>query len=240
MENLHAKITYLVHSGFSVETSGHFLLFDYCPSLVRNPIITSEFLKTKENIYVFVSQSCEDHFDTDILHWQKTNPSITYVFSSDVFCDRSDISCHNCHIMSAYEQWTDRAIEIKTFGSTDDAVSFLVQADGLSVFHAGHLNWWRWKGETLEEQNYAEKIFKDEVDKIVGQKIDIAFFPVVGCLGEHAALGAEYFAAKLQPKLLIPMHLAGDLGVTKAFAEKAKAKSWATVEITHDGQEILF
>ena len=240
MENSHAKITYLVHSGFSVETSDHFLLFDYCPSLVRNPIITSEFLKTKKNIYVFVSQSCEDHFDTDILHWQKPNPAITYVFSSDVFFDRSDINCHKFHTMSSYEQWTDRSIEIKTFGSTDEGVSFLVQADGLSVFHAGHLNWWRWKEETQEERNYAEKIFKDEVDKIVGQKIDIAFFPVVGSLEDHAALGAEYFAAKLQPKLLIPMHLGGDLKTTKVFAEKAKSISLETVEITHNGQEILF
>ena len=53
MQTGQARITYLVHSGFSVETARHFFLFDYCPSMDRTPQITAEFLRTKENIYVF-------------------------------------------------------------------------------------------------------------------------------------------------------------------------------------------
>lgn len=237
MENPRAKITYLFHSGFSVETAGHLLLFDYCPSLARDPIVTSEFLKSKESVYVFVSHSHSDHFDPAILQWAKNNSAITYVFSSDVPFDPSNI---NCHVMSPYERWVDRMIEIKTFGSTDAGLSFLVQVDGLSIFHAGDLNWWRWSGETQDEQDHAEKIFKEEMDKIAGQKIDIAFFPVDRRLEEYYSLGAEYFAAKLKPKLLIPMHFGRDFDATKVFAEKAGKISLATVEITQKGQEILF
>ena len=237
MELSQAKITYLVHSGFSVEIAKHFFLFDYCPSLVRDPMITSEFLKTKENIYVFVSHNHGDHFDPAIFKWAKTDPSITYVLSSDIAFDSGGL---NCHIMSPYEHWIDGKVEVKTFGSTDAGLSFLVQSDGLSIFHAGDLNWWRWKGETQTEQDFAEKFFKEEIDKIVGQKIDIAFFPVDRRLEEYYSLGAEYFAAKLQPKLLIPMHFSSDFGATKAFAATAERLSLKTVEITRKGQEILF
>lgn len=236
METQQAKITYLVHSGFSVETAEHFFLFDYCPSLADKPI-TAEFLQPKRNIYVFVSHSHGDHFDPAILQWAKTNPAITYVYSSDISFDRSKVHCHE---MSAYEQWSDRGIQVKTFGSTDAGISFLVQADGLSIFHAGDLNWWKWSGETLEEQAYAETSFKAEMDKMTGEKIDIAFFPVDRRLEENYCLGAEYFFNRLHPKLLIPMHFSNDFGATGAFVEKVKNTSLATVEITHTGQEILF
>lgn len=236
MENPRARITYLYHSGFSVETAGHYFLFDYCPSLAHGPI-TDEYLKTKNNVYVFASHAHGDHFDPAVLRWARTNPAITYVLSSDIPVDPGGI---HCHVMSAYEEVTDRDVGIKAFGSTDAGISFLVQADGLSIFHAGDLNWWRWSGETEAEQEYAETIFKAEMDKMAGLKIDIAFFPVDRRLEEYYSLGAEYFAAKLQPKLLIPMHFGQDFGATKAFAARAKQLSLATVEITRKEQEILF
>lgn len=237
MKNPRAKITYLVHSGFSVETANHYLLFDYCPSLERKPAVTSEFLKTKRNVYVFISHSHGDHFDPAVLQWGKTNPEINYVISSDV-----PVPSGQCkgQILSAYESWENESVKVETFGSTDEGISFLVQADGLSIFHAGDLNWWRWKGETPEEQACAERIFKEEMEKMAGRKIDIAFFPVDRRLEEYFSIGAEYFAAQFQPSLLIPMHFAKDFAATKAFAEKAAGIPATTVEITHKGQEILF
>ena len=175
MNSSSAKITYLVHSGFSVETAEHFLLFDYCPSLVREPSITDEFLKTKRNVYVFISHSHSDHFDPAVLQWARINPKINYIISSDVPIKNT---FRQAHILSAYEAWEEPTLKVKAFGSTDAGISFLVQTDGLSVFHAGDLNWWNWKGETAEEQAYAEKNFKAEIAKLSGQKIDIAFFPV--------------------------------------------------------------
>ncbi len=112
--------------------------------------------------------------------------------------------------------------------------------DGLSIFHAGDLNWWHWSGETKEERDYAEKIFKAEMEKIIGQQMDIAFFPVDRRLEEAYCMGAEYFAAKIKPKLLLPMHFGNDYGSSKAFAERAKILGIPTTEISHKGQEIIF
>lgn len=232
-----AKITYLVHSGFSVETAGHFFLFDYCPSLDRHSQINAETLQTKENVFVFASHNHSDHYDAAILKWAETNPTLTYVLSSDISCSGGSWKCLR---MAPYQQWKEKLLEVRTFGSTDAGVSFLVIVDGLAIFHAGDLNWWRWSGETQAEQDYADRFFKEEMDKIVGQKIDIAFFPVDRRLGENFALGAEYFAAQLQPRLLIPMHFGADFGATQAFIEKTAGSGLKTVAITKKGQEFFY
>lgn len=238
-----AKITYLFHSGYAVETAHHLFIFDYYqPGPARtgtlaDGIITAGYLSTKPSVFVFASHSHSDHYDPVILEWAKTNPAITYIFSSDIRpSKKSPVS----HIMAPYEEWQQAGVLVKSFGSTDEGLSYLVQADGLAIFHAGDLNWWHWKGETKAERDYAERIFKAEIAKIGPQAIDIAFFPVDPRLEEFYSLGAEYFAANLRPKLLIPMHFGDSFATTKAFAAKVKNSFLTTVEITHKGQEILF
>ncbi len=238
-----AKITYLFHSGYAVETANHFLIFDYYqpfssakPSLVDG-IITSDFLANKKNIMVFASHAHADHFDPTILKWGKDNPDVHYILSSDIHAKTDQLSYH---IVSAYEKLDVNDITIQTFGSTDQGISFLIQVDGLSIFHAGDLNWWHWSGEAKAERDHAETIFKAELEKIIGQQIDIAFFPVDRRLEEAYCMGAEYFAAKLKPKLLLPMHFGNDYGASKAFAQRANILGIATTEINHKGQEIIF
>ena len=225
-----------------VETKDHLFIFDYYqPAPARggklaDGILTGEYLKTKSHVFVFASHNHPDHYDPVILKWADCCPDITYILSSDI---RVTAELPHFHIMSPYEDWEQKGVRVKSFGSTDAGVSFLVQADGLSIFHAGDLNWWHWKEETQEERDWAESFFKAEMEKIGQPDIDIAFFPVDQRLEEFYSIGAEYFAAKLQPKMLIPMHFGDVYGTTKAFAEKVKG-SLSTVEITHRGQEIFF
>lgn len=243
MQNSKAKITYLFHSGYAVETKQHFLIFDYYqPVTSKNPsitngIITADTLRDKSNVCVFVSHSHADHFDPVIWNWRKSNPAITYILSSDISVPAGQPTCHS---LSAYEKLEVASLSIKTFGSTDQGISFLVEVDGLSIFHAGDLNWWHWKGESKREQEYAESIFKAEMEKLSTQSIDIAFFPVDRRLEEFYSIGAEYFGEKLHPKVLLPMHFGKDFGATKAFAQKTKNLPFSTVEITHKGQEFFF
>lgn len=236
MNSTQAKITYLVHSGFSVETPTCFCLFDYCPSLDRRRQITAELLASKHNVYIFASHSHGDHFDPAILEWARQNPAITYILGNDI--SQSGLT-EKCHILSPYDAWEDALIKVHAYGSTDAGVSFLVNVADLAIFHAGDLNWWLWSGETPAEQEYATNYFKAEMAKLQGQQIDIAFFPVDRRLEENFALGAEYFAAAMRPKLLVPMHFGSDVAATKAFLTKVSGKI-NTVEITQKGQEILF
>jgi L-ascorbate metabolism protein UlaG (beta-lactamase superfamily) len=240
-----AKIIHLFHSGYAVETAEHFLIFDYYQPVpaknvgIAEGFITKDYLNTKKNVLVFVSHNHADHFDPAILEWGKNNPAITYILSSDVMAKTDQL---HCHVVSAYEEIVANQVTIKTFGSTDQGISFLLQVDGLSIFHAGDLNWWHWSGENLEEQTLAATAFKAEIDKIAKQTsvIDIAFFPVDRRMEEFYSIGAEYFANKFKPKLLVPMHFGKDFAATQNFAIKAKTLFINTVEISHKGQEIFF
>lgn len=239
-----AKITHLFHSGYAVETAEHFLIFDYYQPFhdktggIAEGIITADYLKTKKNVLVFVSHNHADHFDPIILDWAKDNSAITYILSSDVQTNTDQLTCH---VLSAYEEIYVGQVAIKTFGSTDQGISFLLHVAGLSIFHAGDLNWWHWSGESLDEQTSAASAFKAEMDKLAQQviEIDIAFFPVDRRMEEFYSIGAEYFADKLKPKLLVPMHFGKDFAATQAFAKKAKGLAIHTVEISHSGQEFF-
>lgn len=238
-----AKITYLAHSGFAVETANHFFVFDYCQPSAKGPhniaggVITGTYLKEKRNIFVFASHSHADHFDRVILDWGKSIPDVTYVFSSDIHLRGPKESIR---FMAPYQEYDKGGVVVKTFGSTDLGVSFLVQADGVSIFHAGDLNWWHWKGDNPEDRAGMEAAFKAEVEKIKPAEIDIAFFPVDPRLEEFYSLGADYFAEQLKPKMLVPMHFWGKYATTSAFAEKYRNSEMAAVALTHKGQEFEY
>ena len=76
------KITYLHHSGFSVETETKVLLFDYYTEGGRKAYFDPAAYPDKA-VFVFVSHAHEDHYDRRILSWAKL-PNVRYVLSFDV------------------------------------------------------------------------------------------------------------------------------------------------------------
>jgi L-ascorbate metabolism protein UlaG (beta-lactamase superfamily) len=231
MDNQNIRIEYVYHSGFIVEIGKKCLVFDYFQGLVD--------LKDKD-IYVFSSHAHSDHFNPLILDWQKERPDIQYILSSDI---RSCISIaqarDNMTFISPYEEKQVAQINVKAYNSTDEGVSFLVQCDGVNLFHAGDLNWWYWWNDSKEEIEKAEKLFKEEVSNIKGEDIDIAFFPVDPRLEHNYSLGAEFFIQEVGPKVLIPMHFGVEVGEVKKFVNKMKSSSTKIIELTQRGQEVV-
>jgi hypothetical protein len=41
------------------------------------------------------------------------------------------------HVMKPREEWTSGGLVVRTTGSTDEGVGFLVSVDGLTLYHAG-------------------------------------------------------------------------------------------------------
>lgn len=239
-----AKINYLYHSGFLVETKSNLLIFDYFKDdsdkkerSLENGVITEDILKTEKNVLVFSTHSHFDHFNPLILSWRKVNSKIKYILSSDI--QRVEDS-KSCIYISENESIRIDNVDIKAYGSTDIGISLLVNVDGISIFHAGDLNWWHWKDESDEDNLAMEKAFKEKVEEISNEKIDIAFFPVDSRLKEYYDLGGKYFIKKIKPKLFIPMHFADDPEITRKFKEKINNSSTDIVEISGRGQEILF
>lgn len=220
MNNSSIKLQYLDHSGFSIETENNFLIFDYYKGQVQLP--------NSKNTYVFCSHSHGDHFNPIILEWQNNDPDIKYIFSNDISIKQKISSIH---FLSAYEELTIDSLRIKSYGSTDLGISFLVKSDGRNIFHAGDLNWWYWWGESQEEIENAEKWFKEEMARIKGEHIDLALFPVDPRLEHNYSVGADYFIQEIKPHILIPMHFWDGYDVVSQYASKMKDSSTRVIAL---------
>ncbi len=240
MNNL--KIHYLYNSGFCVETTNNILIFDYyndeCKGKeksLENGIIGEEILKMQKPVYVFVSHSHYDHFNPLIYDFAKLNSNVKYILSSDVKDIKEDV---NYTIVKKGESLKLDNLIVKVYGSTDQGVSFLVNCDDHRVFHAGDLNWWHWKEDSTEDNQKAEEWFKEEIEFIKGEKIDVSFFPVDARQEEYYYLGGKYFIENFKPEVFIPMHFRENFNVTKEFKKKMKESSTKIYDIPCRGFKI--
>lgn len=217
---MQTQITYLDNSGFAVKTKRHFLIFD---CWARHPangkqglaggIIVPEELAGKY-VTVFVSHAHGDHFNPMIFRWADKIQDIRYVLSDD-------IPSRAGALMAAPHRSYDLGdMTVETFRSTDEGVAFLTRVDGLSIYHAGDLNWWHWKGEDPWWNEDMARDYKKEIGLLADKQIDIAFIPVDPRLGDSMLLGIEYFMEHVGAKMVVPMHY-GSAGAEAAHALRA-------------------
>lgn len=235
------KINYLYNSGFTAETENYLLIFDYYlddapekDKSINNGYISGKALNINKKIIVFSSHSHFDHFNPIIFNWRQFNSDINYVLSSEIESEKGT----NIYYIAPYENIHIDNVNIKAFGSTDLGVSFLVSADEISIFHAGDLNWWDWYDDTAENNLAMEKAFKNEISKIKGNHIDIAFFPVDPRLKTSYYLGGEFFIKELNPKFFIPMHFGDNFSITSEFSAKIKDSNCHIATVNIRGQLI--
>ncbi|HHY28502.1 MAG TPA: MBL fold metallo-hydrolase [Desulfitobacterium dehalogenans] len=232
LKKLGLRIEYIYHSGFTVETDRDFLVFDYYQGQIQFP--------SNKRIFFFSSHAHPDHYNPEIFHWQTQYPDIHYILSSDIqgHPQLPQIQ-ENLTFLSPYEEVHRDDLKIRTYGSTDVGISFLVELDvkeGIHLFHAGDLNWWHWWGEPQEDILWAEKMFKEEIAKIKEERIDIAFFPVDPRLEQYYSIGAEYFIQEINPQVLVPMHFGEDYKSVQSFVEKMASSSTEILGIPQSNQ----
>ncbi|MEG0069170.1 MAG: MBL fold metallo-hydrolase [Cetobacterium sp.] len=216
------ELYYIYHSCFALETKNYFLIFDYfkMPLKEKNDDISLEdkILQTDKKVIIFSSHNHHDHFNKDIFNWKNLNSSITYILSSDITIENKQ---GNYFRLNKGETLELDGISLTTYDSTDIGVSFLIKVDGIKVFHAGDLNWWYWKDDTKEEERAMREHFQGIVGKVSEhQDIDLALFPIDPRLEEFCFLGGEYFANKVHPKIMVPMHFDDNFFITEEFKER--------------------
>lgn len=192
-------VTYIEHSGFSVELPECTLLFDYY--LGKLP----EFPK-EHPLIVFASHVHGDHFQKKIFQLREQYQEVYYVLSDDIpkKYDAPDVIW-----VSSDVKVTVAGCEITCLKSTDEGVAFLVKCGEKTVYHAGDLNWWHWEEESATYNDEMKQNYQREVDKLEGRKIDAAFVPVDPRLEDAYFWGIDYFMRKTDTKVVFPMHFWG-------------------------------
>ncbi len=237
-------ITYIHHSCFSVETEQYVFLFDYYKGNIPS------FPKEKP-LFVFSSHSHQDHFSQDIFKLMDEYPRITYILSKDIHVRKSFFTSPDAyekvksHIITIDKNESlalSSSLTIETFRSTDKGVAFLLTENGHTLYHAGDLNWWVWKEDTKAEYQNMTKNYKNEMEKLSGRKIDVAFLVLDPRQEEYYSMGFDFFMKNTETALAFPMHFWMDYSIIERFkaSEEAAPYKDRIMEITEEGQTFSF
>lgn len=219
-----AEIRYLYNSGFTLKTDRHFFIFDYYLDSpkgcgLEKGVIDPEEIKDLD-VVVFVSHSHPDHYNPRIFSWRKTVGKIRYVLSDDIKTPEDVIR------VAPGQEYDLGDLSVRTLDSTDIGVAFLIQADGLCIYHAGDLNDWYWNGEPDSDNREMTRRYREQIDTLKGEAIDIAFVPADPRLEEHALRGLDYFMRTVGAELAVPMHFSENTAVFEELKTDSRTESY--------------
>jgi L-ascorbate metabolism protein UlaG (beta-lactamase superfamily) len=211
LETGQAVIRYLFHSGWSVQTRNHMLIFDYTEPLPPPglPARDAKAVRPEEIadlvVTVFVSHAHSDHYSAEVLKWRPVIPRIRYVWGWEGPGSPEDI-----HFGRERRVVEDRGLEILNIHHEFDGIpesAFLVKVDGLTIFHAG---------DHGSSRGMKDPVFGDNIGYLAehAPQLDLMFTPTFG--GEIDALRA------LRPRAVFPMHDGGRERQYAKFAEKVR------------------
>lgn len=237
------KLTYIYHSGFSLEWNEFSILIDYykdSSGKTNEGYVHSHLLKRPGTLYVLSTHSHADHFNPEIFNWQKEKNDIQYILSKDIAAVHPQLPAGTV-ILDKLQCWQDNRIKIQAFGSTDIGISFLIETGGKKIFHAGDLNNWHWEEEsTPEEVKEYETNYLNELEELARtvDHLDVTMFPVDPRLGKDYARGARQFTDRIKTDWFIPMHFWEKYDKAAAFKEYALSKGCKFAVWTHPGESI--
>ncbi len=224
-----AIIYYLGHSGWAVKTRSHFLIFDYwerggvrgdpSPAGLAGGKIDPVEIRALP-VVVFISHAHGDHYDPVVFTWQRTIPDITYVFGWPAAAGPNRYFLGEDRESRTFGDLTVHTIHHAFDGIPEAA--FLVEVDGLSIFHSGDHGC---VGETINP------VFKANIDYLAGVRrpVDLVFMATFGSRRrEEVNKGDLYTIRRLAPRVLFPMHHGGTEADYLKFRDAARRKGVTT------------
>ena len=240
------KVWYLDHSAVAVKTEKHLLLFDLAgKALSGQPgeglaegCVSPDEIKD-EDVLVFVSHEHKDHFDPAIFSLREKLSRVRFVlpeeldevYQADLFVSAEEEQCKHYALPDC---------RVTTFASTDIGVAYLLEIDGLLIYHAGDLNWWHWEGEDPVWNRNMEADFRRYAEPLRGRKIDLAMLPLDPRLGEDGFRGPRYFLELADIRRFLPMHQWGNFNFTNQFLSCYTSFTSRTVYVNRVGQVFTF
>mgnify|MGYP000079089040 FL=1 len=238
------KLIYLYHSGFALLGEGYTIIFDYFEDSASpsSGIVHNELLQRPGRLYVLSSHSHADHFNKEVLTFREKHPDIVYIFSQDILHEEKLLSTDAVWLKKG-DCYADDVLRVHAFGSTDVGISFLVEAEGKKIFHAGDLNNWHWMDESSEaEWKGYERDYLFELDCICSytRNMDVVMFPVDPRLGTEYMRGARQFVEQIKTSIFVPMHFWDRPAEVVAFRPYAESRGcrYALISVPGEGTDI--
>ena len=228
------KIKYIHHSGFIAENDDCAFVIDCCGLSKDSAEIRG---CGGRRLYILASHAHGDHFDRKIMSYGgAAGGGQKWILSSDI---RSKVKANkDIYFLSKGDVYRDDLVTIKAYGSTDEGVSFYIEAEGKKIFHAGDLNNWHWnEEETQEEAAKNERNYLEELALIAREHpaLDAAMFPVDPRLGKDYTRGAEQFLDSIKVGLFLPMHFWDNIKAAGAFKAAAEKRGCCFADIRECG-----
>lgn len=222
------KVKFIHHSCYTIELEKTIIVFDYTEGELLLP-------KDKDLIFV-VTHGHGDHFHPDIFQYKNR---AKYLISTHVESGskEADITW-----ISPDEEKSIDDIKFHAYGSTDEGISVLVEAEGKKLYHSGDLNFWLWPRYMAEDIKNMAHEFMGEVDKAKDfAPIDVLMAVVDPRMGDYYHLTGQYFLKTLTPKHFFPLHLWEDFALSETFAKRfQKEFSNSNIHsIKGDGEEFI-
>lgn len=207
------QVFYLAHSGFLIETTVCYYLFDYYQGELPP-------LEVQKPMVVLASHHHQDHYNPEIfsLLQERGINKITAVLAKDITA--KNYPSQDIPVIKAYaHQSCDLPGEAKleTLLSTDAGVAYLLTTAEGVVYHAGDLNDWSWAGENDDYNKQMRARYRHEIDLLKGRAIDLAFVPLDPRQEEFYAAGLLYFLQNVSVKYVYPMHYWQDPAIIDRF-----------------------
>ncbi len=240
------KIQFIFHSSYLVELDSCYLLFDYYQGELPE-------LRGDKPLYVLASHVHYDHFSPVVFQLAKKYPGVTYILSDDI----SEMLCRDAVEELGIEEpeilWIRPEIEytlpefrVEAYPSTDQGVSFLVEADGKRIFHAGDLNDWCWPNVPNSRKETMQRDYF-EILELLGsflrvdddRKLDVVMLPMDPVLGDGQFQGPVEFLRRIPVRYAFPMHMWERYSVGEEFLREYPEYKGSFQPVRTPGQTFL-
>lgn len=230
---------YIYHSGFLLEGEKNRLLFDYYRGRLPLP-------DAKKRLSVFASHHHPDHFDSEIFRFGEKSADTHYYLGCDITLNSAnrqkwgvdDAIFARCHRLHKDDVLLHAGVRVQALRSTDMGVAFYIECEDRHIYFAGDHNLWLWREDANFDRSQIDR-FYEEIEKLRGKRIDIAFLPLDPRLGEEYWRGFDAFARLLEPKFILPMHMVDDYAIISRMKALPCSKPYREniLEIRSEGDQ---
>lgn len=246
------QVIFIHHSCFLVEVDDKVLIFDYFDGNKLNGFTFTGKIPQYEpdtKIYMFASHSHKDHYDMDILRWADQYPNIKYIFSKDIRISPNFLAKHGIDpsvrekvtFVTSDKKYQVDDLNIRTLRSTDVGVAFYVETNGVTLYHGGDLNNWKWDGVGELTNGVQERNYKFQIRQLKNLPINLAFVPMDSRQGIYMYDGFDFFMRETEAELVFPMHMWQNYDGIAAYKNKISNIGMAdrVMDISRENQVFL-